>query len=415
VIVALLNLALTQLRSPVGIEQEPEITQFASVTMAMHSIHSKRGITMSFSISRSVCLSALLMVCITGSAQAQILDDHFDDGIVETNTTGIGSGFIPYVQATGSIFESGSELVFNLEAGSLQSLYSNDSLDLFTSSGTKSTFHVTGGSVAGDVPYDFPAGDNGRIWLGLVTSSTNTGSFALPIDSTPERHGLWVSLYDTIDGNGFNQATLGPGTNPNDYNGQVGWVGADGTRTILAQFTYDTYLLNDPAHNSIDVVMTVSDSAYGISFGGADPGVMVQTGSLSGALPSAPSGTFKLATGIQSGGQAATSSLEIDRITVAAITIDTDFDDLNGTNIADFHILRSNFLTGTTHAQGDANADGSVNHRDFFLWRSAFLGGGGNAAAIDWSSVPEPSTSLLVLSTSLTVVCCRRAPRRIRK
>jgi hypothetical protein len=248
-----------------------------------------------------------------------------------------------------------------------------------------------------------------------VTSTANTGSFALPIDTTPGRHGLWVSLYDTVDGNGFNQATLGPGTNPNDYNGQVGWVGADGTRTILAQFTYDTYLLNDPAHNSIDVVMTVSDSAYGISFGGADAGVMVQTGSLSGALPSAPSGTFKLASTIQSGGQAATSSLEIDRITVAAITIDTDFDDLNGTNIADFHILRSNFLTGTTHAQGDANADGSVNHRDFFLWRTAFLGGGGNAAAIDWSSVPEPSTSLLVLSTSLTVVCCRRAPRRIRK
>jgi hypothetical protein len=142
---------------------------------------------------------------------------------------------------------------------------------------------------------------------------------------------------------------------------------------------------------------------------------MVHNGSLSGSLPSVPTGTFKLATTIQSGGPPATSSLEIDRITVVAITIDTDFNDLNGTNIADFHILRSNFLTGTTHAQGDANADGAVNHRDFFLWRTAFLGGGGSAAAIDWSPVPEPSTLLLVLSASLTVICCRRAPRRIRK
>jgi hypothetical protein len=128
-----------------------------------------------------------------------------------------------------------------------------------------------------------------------------------------------VSFYDTIDGGGFNQATLGGGTNPNDYNGQLGWVSDTGTRTILAQFAYDTYLLNDAAHNAIDVTMAMSSTSYEISFGGADAGVTVHNGSLSGALPSAPSGQFKIAVGYQSGGQAATASFEIDRITVTAV------------------------------------------------------------------------------------------------
>jgi hypothetical protein len=103
-------------------------------------------------------------------------------------------------------------------------------------------------------------------------------------------------------------------------------------------------------------------------------------------------------------------------LTPRPVTIDTDFNDSNATDIADFHILRSNFLlTGRTHSQGDANSDNIVNHNDFFLWRTAFLGSGGNAAAIDWSPVPEPSALVLVLSCSLTVLCRRRTPRRIHK
>jgi hypothetical protein len=262
---------------------------------------------------------ATFMMCFCGSAAAQLLDDHFDDGALGTNATGTGSGFTPYVQATGSIAEISSKAVLSAQGSSLLSLYSSGNLDLFTPTGTKTTFHVSGGSVAGDVPFDFPAGDNGRIWLGLVTSATDTGSFALPISDSPNYHGLWVSLYDTVDGGGFNQATLGPGTNPNDYNGQVGWVGATGTRTILAQFAYNTYLLNDPAHYAIDVSMTVSGTSYEIAFGGPDSGVTVHSGSLSGTLPSAPSGQFKIAVGYQSGGQAATASIDIDRITVVAV------------------------------------------------------------------------------------------------
>jgi hypothetical protein len=94
----------------------------------------------------------------------------------------------------------------------------------------------------------------------------------------------------------------------------------------------------------------------------------------------------------------------------------TDFNGLNGTDIADFHILRSNFLkTGATHAEGDANLNGKVEHRDYFLWRSNFLAAGGSVAAIDWSPVPEPSTYVLVMSCGLIVNCFRRTPHRIRK
>jgi hypothetical protein len=365
-------------------------------------------------ISRGAVVSMLLVISITGTASAQILDDHFDNAALDTNTTGIGSGFIPYVQATGGIVESDSEVVFTTEGSSLLSLYSEDNLNLFTSSGTKTTFHVSGGSVDGDLPFDFQlGGDNARIWFGLVTSTTDTGNFALPISSTPDRHGLWVSLYDTVDGGGFNQATLGAGTNPNDYNGQVGWIGADGTRTILGQFTYDAYLINDAAHNVIDLFMTVSQSGYSVSFGGPDAGVTVHSGSLSGSLPSAPSGQFKTAVGLQSGGQVATSTFEIDRITVEAITIDTDFDNLNGTNLTDFHILRSNFLAGTSHAQGDANFDNLVNHVDFFLWRTAFLGAGGSAADIAWTPAPEPASCVLLFTFGVALLSCRRNSRRI--
>jgi hypothetical protein len=267
------------------------------------------------------CLMILSSIVLVAPAAAvTLLDDHFDDGALGTNSTGVGSGFTATVIAGGSLSEAGSKAAFNLGPGSLHSLYSNDNLNLFTPGGTTTAFHVSGGSTTGNVPFDFElGGDNGRIWLGLVTDSTNTGSFALPIDNTPGRHGLWVSLYDTNDAPPFLQATLGAGTNPNNYNGQLGWADASGNRTILAQFTYNTYQMQDPAHNAIDVLMTVTDTSYAISFAGPDGGVTLQNGAFSGNLPSAASGNFKTAATIQSGGGAATVGWEIDRITVNTV------------------------------------------------------------------------------------------------
>jgi hypothetical protein len=88
----------------------------------------------------------------------------------------------------------------------------------------------------------------------------------------------------------------------------------------------------------------------------------------------------------------------------------TDFNMSNGTDLADFEILRANYLTGTTFGQGDANLDGFVNHEDFFMWRTDYLMLGGNPALINFQAIPEPSTlSLVALAVIGTL---RRARQR---
>jgi hypothetical protein len=91
---------------------------------------------------------------------------------------------------------------------------------------------------------------------------------------------------------------------------------------------------------------------------------------------------------------------------------DPDIDGMNGADLADFHILRSNYLSAGTHSQGDVDFNGIIDHLDFFLWRSAFLGGGGSLAAINWSPVPEPTTALLLVTGGLALAAARRARRR---
>ena len=76
-------------------------------------------------------------------------------------------------------------------------------------------------------------------------------------------------------------------------------------------------------------------------------------------------------------------------------------------DLSDFGILRDNFSTGTTFAQGDQTLDGKVDLADFFAFAAEF--GSPGAAA-----VPEPSTWLLALvaaAGSLTLVRRRGASR----
>jgi hypothetical protein len=94
----------------------------------------------------------------------------------------------------------------------------------------------------------------------------------------------------------------------------------------------------------------------------------------------------------------------------------TDFNGINGTDLADFTILKDHFLnTGATHADGDANFDTIVNHQDFFLWRTAYLAGGGSSADFSWEPVPEPATLLLMACTAFGAIGFARPPRQLRK
>ncbi|MBX3435639.1 MAG: hypothetical protein KF847_20165 [Pirellulales bacterium] len=81
--------------------------------------------------------------------------------------------------------------------------------------------------------------------------------------------------------------------------------------------------------------------------------------------------------------------------------INTNFDGLGGTDLADFDILKSNFLTGTTQALGDANFDGIVDHADFFLWRTAFLASGGSLEGINLWGVPEPTSCAVAMALAV--------------
>lgn len=97
------------------------------------------------------------------------------------------------------------------------------------------------------------------------------------------------------------------------------------------------------------------------------------------------------------------------------IPSNTDFNGVNGTDLADFDILRANYLTGTTNSVGDANFDGIVNHQDFFLWRTAYLGSGGSLADFSFDAVPEPATLLLMACITVGGFGFTRPSRQLRK
>jgi hypothetical protein len=82
-----------------------------------------------------------------------------------------------------------------------------------------------------------------------------------------------------------------------------------------------------------------------------------------------------------------------------------------GVGLEDFEALRSNYLTGTTTAQGDANLDGKVNHVDFFFWRTAYLAGGGSLEGVSLA-IPEPATGLMAIMALAAGHGTRRARRR---
>jgi hypothetical protein len=87
--------------------------------------------------------------------------------------------------------------------------------------------------------------------------------------------------------------------------------------------------------------------------------------------------------------------------------------DGGGVGFSDFNLIRNNFLTASTHAMGDVNFDGFVDHADYFLWRQAFVSSGGSLADISWNAVPEPNTMLLFGGCAIGAVVLRARWRSI--
>ena len=87
-------------------------------------------------------------------------------------------------------------------------------------------------------------------------------------------------------------------------------------------------------------------------------------------------------------------------------------DALGGEFPDDFNPIRANFRKNVgAHTDGDLVPNGIVDFADFDQWKTAFLGGGGSLANIDFSflaGVPEPSSALLLLVAGGMLMLGRR-------
>ena len=87
-----------------------------------------------------------------------------------------------------------------------------------------------------------------------------------------------------------------------------------------------------------------------------------------------------------------------------------DFNHVNGVNGADLTVLTTNFGTGTTNAQGNADGDTDVDGNDFLIWQRNVGNTSASAAA---GVVPEPAALGLLIVASAGVVSIRRNGQRL--
>jgi PEP-CTERM motif len=104
------------------------------------------------------------------------------------------------------------------------------------------------------------------------------------------------------------------------------------------------------------------------------------------------------------------------RMSFAATPGDTDLDGV--VELEDLDPIRANYRhLGLTYGDGDLSGDGTVDFRDFRIWKTAYLNqGSGSLSGVDLGflagSVPEPTTLWLAAAAGLGLVARRRSRRR---
>ena len=153
-----------------------------------------------------------------------VIDDHFDDGDITTNTNGIGTGFANNVLGTGIFNESGTDAVFfGTTGGSRSLLTSNDTFSVNTGNLVTATFEVT------DFGRANTANNNTSRYFVGFSDQTSGG----PLEDTLD--GLWVVLQGR-------EVVGGAGNTINNGNGGLYFV--DGTAiTQLGLWTWDQSLV----------------------------------------------------------------------------------------------------------------------------------------------------------------------------
>ena len=86
------------------------------------------------------------------------------------------------------------------------------------------------------------------------------------------------------------------------------------------------------------------------------------------------------------------------------VTESADFDEDGDVDGQDFLIWQRGFEAGSTHGEGDANGDMSVDEDDLGVWQVQY----GVGPLVATVAVPEPSTTLLALWGILPLILCSR-------
>ena len=244
-----------------------------------------------FSIRTLVCsgLALSLFTFSAAFANAQVvIDDSFDDGALDTNTTGIGDGFVfgtagPAGGVASETADGFASLSTSTNGGRRAFFASSNTVDL--TNGASFLFEDVNFGIADP---NNPGGDTNRTYFGIRGVEGANDAQLGPGE------GLYLQFFDQ------ELATeVTPGRT--DISSFV-YIDAAGTRTELAAFTFDDLAVTADSVDDtpVDVLITLNGSDYALDITGSlgnitDPGVDVIGGgqaiSFSGTLDTAPSFT----------------------------------------------------------------------------------------------------------------------------
>ncbi len=202
-----------------------------------------------------VLVIAVSMVMFSSAAfGAVIVDDHFDDGNVGTNTNGIGSGF----NYDWNVSESGSKVSFKNDAGWTQSrMTSKDGAGIGTET---ASFQFLGVSFAKD-PTNPHTGSTDRVYLGVKDNDA-----ANSMQGDPDT-GFWIQIEsDSVLTGGGNGSWTGTST--------LFYESSTDVSTALATWTFDTLNWddNDPLTMNftpvLDFILDLSPDGYALTING---------------------------------------------------------------------------------------------------------------------------------------------------
>lgn len=215
-----------------------------------------------------------------------VVDDHFDDGDIATNTTGIGSGFNWATYSAGwtdppvsaYVTESGTTVsLINEQLGwSRAAITSKDGADM----GAASSFQFNGVSFSRNASaWDWGGGGSGegtdRLAIGVKGSDV----------ARDTDEGLWAGFYVQ-----FESDSLFTGIN-SGWNGisTLFYVDGSANKTSLATWSFDTLDWEDWDNQGawdftpvLDIVLDIDADGYALSIAGDT--ITLLSGALSGAF-----------------------------------------------------------------------------------------------------------------------------------